>query len=268
MTFHAIRALCGARHLPAVLFPQLSFTLTTLAVLVQTAAAQPVDGPLLTLPTTVVTASRTPQRVDDTVSDVVVIDRSGLEKSTGRTLSELLARVPGVQFSANGGLGKTSSVNIRGAEARHTLLLIDGVHFGSATTGTPNLDTIPVDMIERIEILKGPASAMYGSEAVGGVVQVFLRQGTPGLNAYSSATADSRGYGQVTAGINGGSGPLTYALSVQKTRESGFSATNAKALYGNFNPDNDGFDQNSVNASVSYQPGRAVYVTLNYRPKL
>ena len=253
MTFHAIRARCGARHLPAVLFPRLSFTLTALAVLVQTAAAQPADEPLLKLPTTVVTATRTPQRVDDTVSDVVVIDRAGLEKSTGRTLSELLARVPGVQFSANGGLGKTSSVNIRGAEARHTLLLIDGVRFGSATTGTPNLDTMPVDMIERIEILKGPASAMYGSEAVGGVVQVFLRKGAPGLSAYSSVTAGSRGYGQVTAGVNGGSGPLTYALGVQKTRESGFSATNAKALFDNFNPDNDGFDQNSVNASVSYQ---------------
>ena len=227
--------------------------MAALAALAQTAAAQPADAPLLKLPNIVVTATRTPQRVDESVSDVVVIDRAALEKFTGRTLPELLARTPGVQFSANGGLGKSSSVNIRGAEARHTILLIDGVRFGSATTGTPSWDTVPVDMIERVEILKGPASALYGSEAVGGVVQVFLRKGTQGLGAYSSVTAGSRGYGQVTAGIHGSSGPLTYALGVQKTRESGFSATNAKVLFGNFNPDNDGFDQDSVNASVSYQ---------------
>jgi vitamin B12 transporter len=91
----------------------------------------------------VVTASRTAQRADELVSDVVIINRADIEKSTGRTLPEILARVPGIQFSANGGLGKNSSVNIRGAEARHTVLLIDGVRFGSATTGSPSWDTIP-----------------------------------------------------------------------------------------------------------------------------
>ena len=253
MTFHAVRARCSARHLPTVFFSRRFLAMAGLAALVQTAAAQSSDTFSVKLQTTVVTATRTPQHVDEAVSDVVVIDRAALEKFTGRTLPELLARTPGVQFSANGGLGKSSSVNIRGAEARHTILLIDGVRFGSTTTGTPSWDTVPVDMIERIEILKGPASALYGSEAVGGVVQVFLRKGTQGLGAYSSVTAGSRGYGQVTAGVHGGSGPLSYALGVQKTHESGFSATNAKALFGNFNPDNDGFDQNSVNASVSYQ---------------
>ena len=130
---------------------------------------------------TVVSATRTPTRADELVSDVVVINRAEIEKSAGRTLPEILARVPGVQFSANGGLGKSSSINIRGADARHTVLLIDGVRYGSATTGTPAWDNIPVDMIERIEIVKGPASALYGSEAVGGVVQIFLRKGVQGF---------------------------------------------------------------------------------------
>lgn len=253
MTFHAIRVRHAARHLPTVSLSLLSLAISALPAMAQTAAAPPGVTPSVSLQNTVVTATRTPQRVDELVGDMVVIDRATIERSTGRTLPELLARAAGVQFSSNGGLGKSSSVNIRGAEARHSILLIDGVRFGSATTGTPSWDTIPLDMIERIEILRGPASALYGSEAVGGVVQVFLRKGATGLSAYSSVTAGSRGYGQVTAGVNGGSGPLVYSLGVQKTRESGFSATNSKVQFGNFNPDDDGFDQNSINASVAYQ---------------
>lgn len=211
----------------------------------QTAAAAP-------LKETVVSATRTPTRADELVSDVVVIDRAAIEKSAGRTLPELLARVPGVQFSSNGGLGKNSSVNIRGTEARHTILLIDGVRFGSATTGTPAWDNIPVDMIERIEILKGPASALYGSEAVGGVVQIFMRKGAKGFHPYASASVGSEKYRQLAAGLTGGSAEVSYALGVQKTRESGFSTTNPR-IGKNFNPDRDGFDQDALNASVAFQ---------------
>ncbi len=212
--------------------------------------SQTADAP--PLKETVVSATRTPTRTDELVSDVVVIDRAAIEKSAGRTLPELLARVPGVQFSSNGGLGKNSSVNIRGTEARHTILLIDGVRFGSATTGTPSWDNIPVDMIERIEILKGPASALYGSEAVGGVVQIFLRKGAQGFHPYASASVGSEKYRQLAAGLTGGSAEVSYALGVQKTREAGFSTTNPR-IGKNFNPDRDGFDQDALNASVAFQ---------------
>ena len=253
MTFHATRAHAIARRTPAVRFILLPLAIAALPAIAQTEVAPPSNTSSVNLQTTVVTATRTPQRVDELVSDVVVIDRAALEKLTGRTLPEILARAPGIQFSANGGLGKNSSVNIRGAEARHTILLVDGVRFGSATTGSPNWDTIPVDMIERIEILKGPASSLYGTEAVGGIVQVFLRKGAQGLSPYASLALGSFDYRQAVAGFSGGAGPWTYALGVQKTRDSGFSATNSKAQFGNFNPDNDGFDQNSVNLSAAYQ---------------
>ena len=201
---------------------------------------------------TVVSATRIPARADELVSDVVVINRAEIEKSAGRTLPELLARVPGLQFNSNGGLGKNSSVILRGTEARHTILLIDGVRYGSATAGTPAWDNIPVDMIERIEVLKGPASALYGSEAVGGVVQIFLRKGAQGFRPYASATAGSAAYRQLAAGFAGGAGQVTYTLGVQKTREGGFSATNSRAG-GSFNPDQDGFDQDALNTSVAWQ---------------
>ncbi len=231
-----------------------SFRLAACAIAITTAfpaVAQSTAGER-PLAETVITATRTATRTDELVSDVVVIDRQAIESSTARTLSELLTRQAGVQMSANGGLGKTSSIFIRGTESRHTILLIDGVRYGSATAGTPSLDNIPVEMIERIEVLKGPASALYGSEGVGGVVQIFTRRGTDGSHPYASATVGSRGYGQIAAGTTGGQGALTYAIGLQKTREKGFSATNPNVQFGNYNADRDPFDQDAVNGSFSY----------------
>jgi vitamin B12 transporter len=204
---------------------------------------------------TVVTATRSATRADELVSDVTVIDREEIEASQGRTLPELLARVAGVQMAATGGLGKQSSVFIRGTENRHTILLVDGVRLGSATSGIPDWDTIPVEMIERIEILKGPASALYGSEGVGGVVQIFTRKGREGFHPFASLTAGTYEHFAGAAGVTGGQGALTYSLAAQRVQEQGFSATNPRVPFGNFNPDNDPFKQNSVNASLGYDLG-------------
>ena len=209
-----------------------------------------------TLSETVVTATRTPTRADELVSDTVVIDRAQIEQQASRTLPELLARVAGVQVSSNGGFGKQSSVFIRGAEARHTILLIDGVRYGSATSGTPSWDNIPVEMIDRIEIVKGPASALYGSDGVGGVVQIFTRKAKPGESSFSpraSTTLGSEGYKQISAGFLGAEGPFTYSLDAQRTLVKGISATNSRVPFNNYNPDRDPFDQSAVNASFGYQ---------------
>ncbi|SEA10787.1 TonB-dependent receptor domain-containing protein [Variovorax sp. YR216] len=209
-----------------------------------------------TLTETVVTATRTPTRVDDLVSDTVVIDRAQIEQQASRTLPEILARVAGVQISANGGAGKSSSVYIRGAEARHTILLIDGVRYGSATLGTPNWDNIPVEMIDRIEVVKGPASALYGSDGVGGVVQIFTRKAAAGDSVFmprASTTLGSESYKQITGGFSGASGAATYSLDVQRTIQDSFSATNSRVQFGNYNPDRDPFNQSAANASFGYQ---------------
>jgi len=212
------------------------------------------SGPALA--ETVVTATRTPTRADELVSDTVVIERAQIERQASRTLPELLARVAGVQMSANGGAGKTSSVFIRGTEARHTILLIDGVRYGSATAGTPSWDNIPVEMIDRIEVIKGPASALYGSDGVGGVVQIFTRKAKPGEDSFSpraSSTIGSEGYKQITGGFTGASGPFTYSLDAQRTLDKGFSATNRRVQFGNFNADRDPFSQSALNASLGFQ---------------
>ena len=201
---------------------------------------------------TVVTATRTESRADSVLADVTVITREDIERGTGRTLSEVIARQAGIQSSANGGLGKSSSLFIRGTESRHVLFLVDGVSYTSATAGTPPLDNIALESIERIEVLKGPASALYGSDAVGGVVQIFTRRGAQGFNPYASVTLGSEARREATAGMRGGSGEVSYALGVQTVREKGFSSTNP-AVGSSFNRDRDGFSQESVNGSIDWR---------------
>ncbi|MFN9196153.1 MAG: TonB-dependent receptor, partial [Pseudomonadota bacterium] len=128
----------------------------------------------------VVTATRTPQRAADALADFTVLGRAELDRFEGATLAQVLAAQPGLQSSSNGGLGKPASLFVRGLEARHTLLLVDGVRLGSATVGSPSLDNLPLAAIERIEIVRGPLSSLYGSGAMGGVVQVFTRRGGQG----------------------------------------------------------------------------------------
>ena len=211
-----------------------------------TASAQPA------LPEVIVTATRQPQRVDETVSDVTVIGRAQIERAAGRTLAALLAEQPGVQTASNGGLGTASSVFLRGAESRHTLLLIDGVRYGSATLGLASFENIPLEQIERIEIVRGPMSSLYGPDAVGGVIQVFTRRGGAASRPSANLTLGSERYAAAGAGIGGASdnGVIDYGLNVQRQRTRGFSATNPRAPFGQFNPDRDGFEQTSVSANL------------------
>ena len=232
-----------------VAFTALSLLLATAFPYSASAQVQPTPQ----LKETVISASRTPTCTDEFVSDATIVTRAEIEKYVGKTLPELLPRVAGVQFSANGGLAKSSSISIRGSEARHTILLIDGVRYGSATTGTPVWDNIPVDMIDRIELLKGPASAFDGSDAVGGVLQVFMHKGQAGFKPYAAVTLSRESRAQLATGLTGGAGDVTDASSVQKTREAGFSATNSKAGVATFNHDRDSFEQNSFIGSIAYQ---------------
>lgn len=227
-----------------------------LASLPLAAAAQDASG---SLSETVVTATRVATPLSDVVPDTIVIDRAQIEQQASRSLPEILARLASVQISSSGGLGQSTSVFIRGADANGVLLLVDGVRYGSATLGSPVWDNIPVEMIDRIEVVKGPASAMYGSDAVGGVVQIFTRKASAGDPSFSprvSATIGSDRYGQIGAGFSGASGAASYSLDVQRTTVDSFSATNANAHYGVYNPDRDPFQQNAVNASFGYQLNR------------
>ncbi len=203
--------------------------------------------------TVAVTATRTPWGVDQAVAEVSVLERRDIERAEGRTLAELLSQQAGFQFSANGGLGKTASLFIRGLEARHTLLLIDGVRVASATVGTPSIDNLPLEGIERIEIVRGPMSSLYGGGAMGGVIQVFTRRGAPGLAGSAKLSLGSHDHRQVAAGVQWGQGAFDTAVHLQHTDTQGVSSSNPSVPFGSYNPDDDGFRQNAGSVRLGWQ---------------
>ena len=220
-----------------------------------TAIAQTTPNSTSKIEEVIVTGTRTPTRVDEALGDVAVIGRDQIEQSAGKTLAELLGQQAGVQFWASGGLGKASSVSLRGLEARHTLLLVDGVRYSSATVGTPTWENIPLESIERIEIVRGPLSGLYGSDAVGGVIQIFTRRGKDGLRGNAVATVGSKRFGQLGGGLSFGQGAFDGSIQVQHMENRGFSATNSAVPFGSFNADNDGFRQNSGSAQLGWKIG-------------
>lgn len=205
----------------------------------------------------VVTATRQRQRAEDSLASVQVLEREDIERAGHSTLIEVLRALPGLQVSANGGPGSNANVYIRGAESRHTLLLIDGIRVGSASSGAPALENLPLGMIERIEILRGPASALYGSEAIGGVIQVFTRRGEPGFRPevfVGYGTYDSF-QGQLS--LSGGVDRIRYSLTAGQERTEGFNSKRDPAVWAGTPPrtsywdDDDGFHSDHLSGSLS-----------------
>ena len=203
----------------------------------------------------VVTATGVPTRVSRLTADTTVISREQLSQATGQSLTDVLASVAGLQIVSNGGLGKSSSVSIRGGDAKHTVLLIDGVRYGSATLGTPVFDTLPLDLIDHVEVVRGPLASLYGADAASGVIQVFTRRGSEGWHPFASVTLGSDRYHDETLGFTGGQGDWTYALQASDQATSGYSATNAR-VGDNYNPDRDGYRQQSFTGSVDWRLAR------------
>lgn len=199
----------------------------------------------------VVTATRQAARANELLSDVSVISREDIEKARPQqTLGELLAQEGGIEFSSLGGPGSASNIYIRGANGGHTLLLIDGMRVGSATLGAANIAAIPLSQIERVEVLKGSASSLYGSDAIGGVIQVFTRRGSGAPTFSAEAATGSNRTHEANAAASGQAGALHYSLRVGGARSRGFSAIGDRSN-GQFNADDDGYASRNVSANVS-----------------
>ena len=172
----------------------------------------------------IVTATRTAQTVDETLAAVTVITRKDIERQQATTIEDVLRGNPGLSLRNNGGLGKTTSVFMRGTESSHVLVLIDGVKVGSATSGTTAFEDIPIDQIERIEIVRGPRSSLYGSEAIGGVIQIFTRKGGGTTMPSFSLGAGSHDTYTGSAGVSGGGKRGWYNLNISGLSSDGFDA--------------------------------------------
>lgn len=210
----------------------------------------------------VVTATRMPSRASELLNDVTVLHRDDIEASAAASLPELLAAQPGVQFTTNGGPGKTAGLFLRGAESRHTVVLIDGMRVNSATAGDTAIQHIPLDQIERIEIVRGPVSSLYGSEAIGGVVQIFTKRGDGPLTGNLQAGVGSRNTSDVSAGISGSTADVDYALTAGHFQTDGVSASTSTA----YNQDQDGYRQDNAagRIGIRYAAGQELAAQFFY----
>ena len=176
-------------------------------------------------PDFVVTPTRTPQAISRAGSAVTVITAEEIAKESPRGVADLLRRSPGLSVTESGGPGSSTTVRIRGAESRHTLVLIDGVRVTDPSQASAEFDfaqLVPTD-IERIEVLRGPQSALYGSDAIGGVINIITRKGRGAPRFSVSTEAGSYSSKGVRAAVSGGTGPLSYAFSLSGYDTAGFS---------------------------------------------
>ncbi len=199
----------------------------------------------------VVTAARGEQDIARSLADVTTIEAAEIARAGASSLPELLRTLGGIEILQNGGVGSTSGVFVRGTKTSQTVVLVDGVRLENATSGTANLEFIALSSIERIEVVRGPMSSLYGSGAMGGVIQIFTRQGSGAPKPWFSLGAGSRSSTQLRAGYSGAvgdAGRTRFSIALASDRTDGFDAT----LPGNFSrqDDRDGNSQRSVNASL------------------
>lgn len=206
----------------------------------------------------VVTATRTAQTADEALASITVITRLDIERLQARSILDLVRGAPGISTSNNGGAGKITTLFLRGTEADHLLVLIDGVKVGSTSSGLTAFQDIPVDQIERIEIVRGPRSSLYGSEAIGGVMQIFTRKGGGPLQSYFSTGGGSYRTYNTSAGLSGGGERGWYSVNTSGSSTEGFNACYGKPFPGGAGCfteefDKDGYRQASGSVRAGYR---------------
>lgn len=208
----------------------------------------------------VVTATRIPQRISETSQQTIVISREDIEAGGHLSLVELLQARGGVEITNSGGLGQPSAVSMRGAEPRHTMVLIDGLRIGSATAGGTAFENLPLNQIERIEIVPGPLSSVYGSDAIGGVIQIFTRSGTG-----SSARVGVGSYGtrEASASLGRRVNDTEFTISAGTLESASFDATKPTLPFAQHNPDSDRYRNHNISGRLTHDlaPGQTIGFT-------
>ena len=213
------------------------------------------DAPVYPLDEIVVTAARTRQPINQTLLSTTVITAQDIANGGQSTLLGVLQRLGGVEIGANGGAGQPSGVFIRGASSAQTLVLVDGMRQGSATTGSTAFENIPLDQIERIEIVAGPLSGLYGADAIGGVVQIFTKAGSGAPGYAVSAGYGTYDTGKASGSVNVSTSEYDVALAAGYENSDQFSATRPTIPFGQYNPDTDPYRNVNASGRVAYRFG-------------
>lgn len=217
-----------------------------------------------TLDEIVVTADRKARTVDETLAPVSIITRADIEKYQASSIPDVLRRLPGISISNSGGAGKATSVFIRGTNFNHVLVLVDGIKVGSATLGSVAFEDLPLDQVERIEVVRGPRSSLYGSEAIGGVIQVFTRKGGnagKGFQPEISLSAGSNNTQKANINLSGGDNTTWFNLNAGAEQTDGINVTAS-----NLEPDLDGYERDSmaVRAGHRFANGASVDIAASH----
>lgn len=201
----------------------------------------------------VVTANRTEQNINDVLAAVEIITRQDIEKIQPESITDLLVTIAGFDIAFSGGAGQVSSLFTRGTNSDHTLILIDGVRVGSATNGVKSFSTIPVAQIERIEIVKGPRAALWGSDAVGGVIQIFTRRLNTG-EITAEVTSGSNSFSAANIAVGFGNEAISNTLTISSEVSEGFDVLDDSSEFApNSEVDDDGYRRLSIALRGDYK---------------
>jgi vitamin B12 transporter len=249
------KRLSAGRVPRGLLFPAL--LLSAWPALAQSTAGASAD-------TVVVTGSREPLPLQRLAADVAVIDGEALRGTRADSLADLLRREAGLQLSRNGGPGQSGGLFIRGAASQQTLVLVDGVRVGSATLGFTAMESLGLAGIERVEVLRGPGSSLFGADAVGGVVNVITRSGDEGTGGEARVALGGYGAREASGGWRGRLGPVSLAFTLAREQDDGVSAVAPGDRFGSHNPDRDGHERDSAQLRLGLAPaaGQRVGLTL------
>ncbi|SOC55972.1 vitamin B12 transporter [Chromohalobacter canadensis] len=206
-----------------------------------------------------ITANRLPQSQSDVLASTTVIDRDDIERSQAGSIIELLQGRAGIEIAQSGSPGTTSSLFMRGTESDHSLVLVDGVRINSATSGGASLEMLPLEAIERVEIVRGPRAAAYGADAIGGVIQVFTRRGTAsGTQGGLKASTGSDNTQRQSAWVATGDDDTRLNASLFHRDGDGFNATQADD-----SGERDGFEREGAQLGLSHRVNDDVEVSVN-----
>ena len=217
-----------------------------------------------------VTATRTAITADAALAAVEVIDRAAIERSQARSLPDLLRGRAGISIANQGGAGKLTTAFLRGSESDHVLVLVDGVRIGSSTSGLASFQDLPIALIERVEIVRGPRSSLYGADAIGGVIQVFTRRPSTGdggarIAPRASATVGSHGLSEGSVGLGGGKGRAWFGVDAAYQHSDGINACNVATptpfsggcFISTPQPDRDGYRNRSLSLRGGFDASEA-----------
>jgi vitamin B12 transporter len=218
------------------------------ALLLLGPATSRAEDPPAALDPLVAVATRTARPASEALLEVVVIERADIERALAADLSDLLRFTAGIEVGRNGGPGQTASLFVRGTESNHVLVLLDGVELNPGTIGGAPLSAIPLSGIERIEVVFGPRSTLYGSEAIGGVINIITKRGSERIRAAASATAGPDGTRRFAASAGGARGALDLTFDGERSATDGYRIQPAS-------PVERGNDRQSGTAALGWRSG-------------